>query len=305
MEWKDFWTRKKLEELCDLWEAKPSLYNPKVREYHDRWCRKHDSEEIAQQLGTTGEEVLKKIKNLKTQYAREKRKASTAQNGCGEAFLSKWYLLPLLKFLDGLIASNPRAAKPNLKTPENSARQTVEDVSAGELTEDENDVGAEEDSREGNPLPRLTKRAAGGHVAARGTNKRKRKANEAALFARAASYIQTISDNFAKGRLASQEDAFDIFGKHIASELRLMEDAQMQKTARLRIQQVLVDVQLGSAQPPPPIPVPHHPLCGPVIASCSPAPSFFHVIAPDSSKTNTHAQSESNAVSYIKTSPSP
>ncbi|XP_066565267.1 uncharacterized protein LOC136753233 [Amia ocellicauda] len=291
MEWKDFWTRRKLEELCNMWEAKPSLYNPKVREYHDRWCRKHDSEEIAQTLGTTGHEVLKKIKNLKTQYAREQRKAASARSGSGEVSLSKWYLLPLLKFLDVLIDSSPKAAHlGGYEIPDhNSTHQAADEINV-EVSEDKHDV-SEEDRDAKRPRLCLPKRPTNSDIHVRLAHDRKRIACEKTFFVTAASYMKSLSDNIEKAKRVSQDDAFDIFGKYVASELRLMEDAQMQKMAKLRIQQVLIDVQSSSTKSQLPVPVHVQPPCA-ASASDSPALSVGPVISSEPPFTNNCAETD-------------
>ncbi|KAJ8356989.1 hypothetical protein SKAU_G00197830 [Synaphobranchus kaupii] len=208
MEGKEFWTRPKVEQLCKLWKTKPSLHNID-NDYHDRWHKRRDSEEIAQHLGTTVEELLKKLKNLRSQYARERRKTRFSPiNNC-QVSSSKWYLLSVLKFLEKSDASI----------------SNIEEVNE-EVTEDRLNTGTKEEA----DLPIRPQNGNAGSVA---TEKRMRLAYEE-------------RSDIGNAKEPPAEDTFDIFGKFVASELRQMETTQMQKVARLRIQQVLLDVQLDT-----------------------------------------------------------
>ncbi|KAJ8270412.1 hypothetical protein GJAV_G00114250 [Gymnothorax javanicus] len=214
MEGKEFWTRPKVEQLCKLWRTKPSLHNVDY-EYHDRWHKRRDTEEIAQLLGTTVEELLKKMKNLRSQYARERRKTRfSTMNNC-QVSSSKWYLLSVLKFLEKSDAS----------------RSSIEEAST-EVAEQRLSTDLEEDGDLPNQAQngKASSQSCVDNVA---TEKRMRLACEE-------------RSDVGNSRDPLTEDTFDIFGKFVASELRQMETAQMQKVARLRIQQVLLDVQLDS-----------------------------------------------------------
>ena len=48
------WTEQKVRELIVLYEERPCLYNTKSKEYHNRDLRNKSYEEIASQLGITG-----------------------------------------------------------------------------------------------------------------------------------------------------------------------------------------------------------------------------------------------------------
>ncbi|KAI1882884.1 hypothetical protein AGOR_G00239500 [Albula goreensis] len=203
MEGKEFWTRPKVEQLCNLWKTKHSLYNID-HEYHDRWQKRRDCIEIAQQLGTTVEELLKKMKNLRSQYARERRKTRfSAVDNC-QVSSSKWYLLSVLKFLEKSEVSI----------------SVAEDV-IEEITNDRLKAGAKEEADSLN-WPK------NGHMGGPIAEKRAR--------------LETEEPGSPRGQ--TTEDAFDIFGKFVASEIRQMESTHMQKVAKLRIQQVLLDVQM-------------------------------------------------------------
>ncbi|KAJ8394310.1 hypothetical protein AAFF_G00047170 [Aldrovandia affinis] len=246
MEGKEFWSRPKIEQLCKLWKTKASLYNPD-HEYRDRWQKKRDSEELAQHLGTTVGEVLKKMKNLRTQYGRERRKKCYSLNDNCQVSSSKWYLLSMLRFLEKSEASITSGADVSLEVERGTTQewkvQVIEMVqenqrrqcgaSSYKMTDgrlNQNEVSAVEDGD-------VPNKARNSHVKAV-TGKRMRSANE-----------ERSDVVYTRG--PSQEDALDIFGKFVASELRLMENPQMQKLARLHIQQVLLDVQLGTVDRTP------------------------------------------------------
>ncbi|KAJ8389613.1 hypothetical protein AAFF_G00118500 [Aldrovandia affinis] len=213
MEGKEFWTRPKIEQLCNLWKTKPSLYDID-HDYHDRWQKRRDSEEIAQQLGTTVEEVLKKMKNLRSQYARERRKTRFSLSENCQVSSSKWYLLSMLRFLERSDASMSNTG------------EVREEVTEYKFTE------AKVDRKEEVGLPNRPKN---GHIGRATTEKRAR----------------LVIEEEGNAQQPPAEDVFDIFGKFVASELRQMETVQMQKVARLRIQQALLEVQLDTAVQPP------------------------------------------------------
>ncbi|XP_061118538.1 uncharacterized protein LOC133141800 isoform X1 [Conger conger] len=236
MEGKEFWTRPKVEQLCELWKTKASLYNPD-HEYPDRWQKRRDSEEIAQHLGTTVRELLKKMKNLRTQYGRERRKTCFSLADNCDVSSSKWYLLSMLRFLDQSDASASSVEAVQAKTP-----QWEEQVAVTALHNQEQQSGATFSGTTDCTFHEIIVEVmddvpdpprSGQTVAV--ARKRMRPANE------------DVSD-VGSGK---ERDALDIFGKFVASELRLMENVQMQRQARLRIQKVLLDVQLGSAVPTP------------------------------------------------------
>ncbi|KAG5847268.1 uncharacterized protein LOC118229133 isoform X1 [Anguilla anguilla] len=207
MEGKEFWTRPKVEELCKLWKTKPSLHNVD-NECHDRWHKRRDTVDMAQHLGTTVEELLKKMKNLRSQYARERQKTRFSPVTNCQVSSSKWYLLSVLKFLEKSDAS----------------------ISTIEVNEEVTEDRLKTDKKKEADFPNQPQNGNAGSVA---TEKRMRLAYEDRL-------------DTGNAREPPAEDSFDIFGKFVASELRQMETAQMQKVARLRIQQVLLDVQLDT-----------------------------------------------------------
>ncbi|KAG9343478.1 hypothetical protein JZ751_013644 [Albula glossodonta] len=150
------------------------------------------------------EELLKKMKNLRSQYARERRKTRfSAVDNC-QVSSSKWYLLSVLKFLEKSEVSI----------------SVAEDVSE-EVTNDRLKAGAKEEAD-------LLNWPKNGHMGGAIAEKRAR--------------LETEEPGSPRGQ--TTEDAFDIFGKFVASEIRQMESAHMQKVAKLRIQQVLLDVQM-------------------------------------------------------------
>ncbi|KAI1882704.1 hypothetical protein AGOR_G00237640 [Albula goreensis] len=119
-------------------------------------------------------------------------------------FFVQVYLLSVLKFLEKSEASI----------------SVAEDVSE-EVTNDRLKAGAKEETDSLN-------RPKNGHMGGATAEERAR--------------LETEEPGSPRGH--TTEDAFDIFGKSVASEIRQTESAHMQKVAKLRIQQVSLDVQM-------------------------------------------------------------
>ena len=65
----------------------------------------------------TGDEVQKKIKSIRTQYGRERQKASKRKSGDGldDIYISKWLHFEKLKFLDDFIMAKQSVSNYKVK----------------------------------------------------------------------------------------------------------------------------------------------------------------------------------------------
>ena len=127
------WTVETTTKLIEMFEERPNLYNIKEKSYHNRDLRSKSLGEIATALHIPGtctthyktvqlcvylftvDEVEKKIKNMRSQYNRErgkKRKSKTGQ-GLEDVYEPKWIYFKSLQFLDDFVTA--RQSQSNLQ----------------------------------------------------------------------------------------------------------------------------------------------------------------------------------------------
>ncbi|XP_076824349.1 uncharacterized protein LOC143470235 [Clavelina lepadiformis] len=97
------WCADSTAKLIEVYKLHPCLYNTKSAGHKDRLMRQNAWEYIAAEMGTTVVDITKKVRGLRTQYAREKSKAlrQVAEIGGGESsFQSTWVHYPALRFLE-------------------------------------------------------------------------------------------------------------------------------------------------------------------------------------------------------------
>ncbi|CAH1970882.1 unnamed protein product [Acanthoscelides obtectus] len=97
---KKTWTIEEVTNLIEVYRERPNLWNPKNVDYKNRY-KKYDSlKEIAEIFGTTKDEIERKLKNINTQYQRERRNYKKCQkSGAGNEFKAKWFGYTAMAFL--------------------------------------------------------------------------------------------------------------------------------------------------------------------------------------------------------------
>lgn len=116
------WDKERTCVLIDLWCERPALYDFTCDEYKDRNRRKAAVSEIAAELRTEEREVVKKMKNLRRQYSRERSlteaaKAASAITGEEPSFSSNWYYYRKMSFLDLFMNAKPAGAAARATEP--------------------------------------------------------------------------------------------------------------------------------------------------------------------------------------------
>lgn len=97
------WTHEKTFKLIFMFEKLQLLYNSRLVDYKDKNKRSEAVAELAKTLETTDAEITKKLRGLRSQYAREKSKEQYPVPGSmvdGEPYKSRWAYYPYLHFLD-------------------------------------------------------------------------------------------------------------------------------------------------------------------------------------------------------------
>ena len=97
------WLEAEIDELIELYHAKPELWDIKSKVYRDRVKKQNAFTEISEKFSTTIEEITRKIHNLMNQFNSELKKATKKKSGDGtdELYISKWPYFNSLLFLQG------------------------------------------------------------------------------------------------------------------------------------------------------------------------------------------------------------
>ncbi|XP_043517260.1 uncharacterized protein LOC122532518 [Frieseomelitta varia] len=96
------WTRDKTLELLREYQQRRVLWDWNARGYRDRAKRKRAIQELAEILCCNTLEIEKKITNLKCQYSREVHKIQNSRDtatGPDDVYVSKWFAFKAMQFL--------------------------------------------------------------------------------------------------------------------------------------------------------------------------------------------------------------
>ncbi|XP_014605268.1 PREDICTED: uncharacterized protein LOC106787440 [Polistes canadensis] len=96
------WTRDKTLELLREYQQRRVLWDWNARGYRDRTKRKRAIQELAEILSCNTLEVEKKITNLKCQYSREVHKIQNSRDVAtrlDDVYVSKWFAFKAMQFL--------------------------------------------------------------------------------------------------------------------------------------------------------------------------------------------------------------
>ncbi|XP_078044502.1 uncharacterized protein LOC144473989 [Augochlora pura] len=116
------WTRDKTLELLREYQQRRVLWDWNARGYRDRAKRKHAIQELAEILCCNTLEIEKKITNLKCQYSREVHKIQNSREaaaGPDDVYVSKWFAFKAMQFLQ---FGTRRYSKRKKKVEEDSSK---------------------------------------------------------------------------------------------------------------------------------------------------------------------------------------
>lgn len=96
------WSDEQTISFIEMYRDRPVLWRSSDPEYKNR-NKRHDALiEIAVSFGIEKQDVEKKIKNLQSQFARERKRekqSRTTGTGADEAYNSKWFAYQIMMFL--------------------------------------------------------------------------------------------------------------------------------------------------------------------------------------------------------------
>lgn len=86
--------------LIEMYRETPLLWDPNNIDYKNRYKKADALKEFGRTLNVSAEEIERKIRNINSQYQREKRNYQQyKKSGAGQKFVSKWFGYALMNFL--------------------------------------------------------------------------------------------------------------------------------------------------------------------------------------------------------------
>ncbi|KAL0111430.1 hypothetical protein PUN28_012969 [Cardiocondyla obscurior] len=246
------WTRDKTLELLREYQQRRVLWDWNARGYRDRAKRKRAIQELAEILCCNTLEVEKKITNLKCQYSREVHKIQNSRDaatGPDDVYVSKWFAFKAMQFLQFGTRRYSKRKKKIEEEPKLQEEYIVSDIDPESITfmdcnEETNGSGtgsfnaslsedAEEESSSSSlkamelyngSLPSQDRSPA--DLDESGQMKLEPRASDA------------------KERKKTKEE-FAKFGESIALQLAEIPDSYSRSVAKLRINQILFEAEIG------------------------------------------------------------
>ncbi|XP_026471308.1 uncharacterized protein LOC113382174 [Ctenocephalides felis] len=206
------WERNKVFQLIELVEARPELWNIRLKEYRNRNLKQQSLETIATSLNLGVKTVKDKIHNLRCQLNEHLRKMKKFKSGQGadERYKPKWEFFEAVKFMNIQI---------------NSTKDSIVSVgSAPDIITDVLDHHDEEmKDNSGSWQTPVTK-----------PHKNKKRAPDS---------VKKDDEllNEALACLRAPKDHLDVFGEFVTAELRVLPYEDIRNKLKLKIQRAILD----------------------------------------------------------------
>lgn len=101
------WTKELVIELIEMLKAAPALWDIKCKEYQDKNAKYREISKMASHFKTNDLEISKKIKSVRSQFTRERKKVEEKRR-CG---IAVWFGYDMLTFLEGNVSKTGRTTK--------------------------------------------------------------------------------------------------------------------------------------------------------------------------------------------------
>ncbi|KAG7209095.1 hypothetical protein KM043_015242 [Ampulex compressa] len=243
------WTRDKTLELLREYQQRRVLWDWNARGYRDRAKRKRAIQELAEILCCNTLEVEKKITNLKCQYSREVHKIQNSRDaatGPDDVYVSKWFAFKAMQFLQ---FGTRRYSKRKKKVEEESKLQEeyiVSDIDPESITfidcnEETNGSGTgsfnaslSEDAEESSSSSLKAMELYNGSL-------QEQSSPLVDLDESGRTKLETSTSNDRK----KTKEEFAKFGESIAVQLAEIPDSYSRSVAKLRINQILFEAEIG------------------------------------------------------------
>ncbi|XP_017796384.1 PREDICTED: uncharacterized protein LOC108577704 [Habropoda laboriosa] len=244
------WTRDKTLELLHEYQQRRVLWDWNARGYRDRAKRKRAIQELAEILCCNTLEIEKKITNLKCQYSREVHKIQNSRDsaiGPDDVYVSKWFAFKAMQFLQfGTRRYSKRKKKVEEETSKLQGEYIVSDIDPESITfidcnEETNGSGtgslnaslsedAEESSSSSLKAMDLYNSSLQDHSPMCDLN--------------GFEFGQAKLDTTLNERRRTKEE-FAKFAESIAVQLAEIPDSYSRSVAKLRINQILFEAEIG------------------------------------------------------------
>ncbi|CAG9137202.1 unnamed protein product [Plutella xylostella] len=224
------WGNQLVLKLIELYESKGCLWDTNNREYKNK-IKKYDAwEGLANELQIPRKDVEAKIHNLRSQFVREKKKIASSK-GTGKARdevieSSSWFAYDAMKFLlSGATTSG------GTDTLEIQAQHQDTDTQYFELSSENTQNSIQwnpQATMEASPRPTSSK------------SSKKRMLQQEDKLGEAFDIMRS-----AKNKMEATPDEFDVYGRYVASELRLIKDEHSALMAKYYINNILTEARMG------------------------------------------------------------
>ncbi|OAD52061.1 Laccase-1 [Eufriesea mexicana] len=243
------WTRDKTLELLREYQQRRVLWDWNARGYRDRAKRKRAIQELAEILCCNTLEIEKKITNLKCQYSREVHKIQNSRDaatGPDDVYVSKWFAFKAMQFLQfGTRRYSKRKKKAEEETSKLQEEYIVSDIDPESITfidcnEETNGSGTgsfnaslSEDAEESSSSSLKAMELYNGSLLSHNSP-------ICDLDESGQTKLETTSDE----RKRTKEE-FAKFAESIAVQLAEIPDSYSRSVAKLRINQILFEAEIG------------------------------------------------------------
>lgn len=243
------WTRDKTLELLREYQQRRVLWDWNARGYRDRTKRKRAIQELAEILCCNTLEIEKKITNLKCQYSREVHKIQNSRDaatGPDDVYVSKWFAFKAMQFLQfGTRRYSKRKKRIEEETSKLQEEYIVSDIDPESITfidcnEETNGSGTgsfnaslSEDAEESSSSSLKAMELYNGSSQ-----------NHNSPICDLDEFGQTKLETTSDERKRTKEE-FAKFAESIAVQLAEIPDSYSRSVAKLRINQILFEAEIG------------------------------------------------------------
>ncbi|XP_011645867.1 uncharacterized protein LOC105432658 [Pogonomyrmex barbatus] len=249
------WTRDKTLELLREYQQRRVLWDWNARGYRDRAKRKRAIQELAEILCCNTLEVEKKITNLKCQYSREVHKIQNSRDaatGPDDVYVSKWFAFKAMQFLQFGTRRYSKRKKKVEQEPKLQEEYIVSDIDPESITfmdcnEETNGSGTgsfnvslsedAEDAEESSSSSLKAMELYNGSLPSQDSP-------PVDLDESGRVKIESGALAHEKERKKTKEE-FAKFGESIAVQLAEIRDSYSRSVAKLRINQILFEAEIG------------------------------------------------------------
>ncbi|XP_019769338.2 uncharacterized protein LOC109543862 isoform X2 [Dendroctonus ponderosae] len=232
------WSTESTCKLIELYREHPLLWESKHKHYKNHYKRADALKEICLALNIDSiDDVKKKIKNINTQYTRERKKYKNMRKlGAGKHFVAKWFGYELLGFLrDKNKSPNSLQAGSSTETHESDSSQSSLDGTEADATGNI--------SRDSKPTINFSKTSEKAKI-----NKAVKRKDISQNVERRNEEVYNIMTPLQKDRHEKSQnkpDKFDIMGELVAQKLRGLPTLYAQCTVEHLIHNLLYDAEMG------------------------------------------------------------